>query len=431
MPRPSIPLNISQEDIARLNSLLPFANDVTKERIQIILTCAKEPSNKKVAQELGIDEHRVAKWKKAFQKDGVDCLQSAHSCGRKAKNEIDGLEELILCKLNESDKEWTIQSLAESLGCTAYQASVILKQHNISLARKRVWTYTTMDTLSSCDEAIIGLYLSCEISVVIVCAARYGIVSGPGVLETRSREFVERLNRSSLQVSLPNAIVEMSNYNLSDNTSVNFDAFLKRFAETMKDFNGLEYHMFIYSPDVYTFKQIVPARLAFDSFNDIEEWEYRMHSWLGSKARGVSLVEQEIVLEAIISFVKGRSEKKEPLCWMKRISQVGTKENRIPYEPYEESTGIDITADASLPLNGLLSTDGKVRSGFIAFVADDRKVSYKIVESDQIVDPKQFDFTSKNGFMNGLNHIEGPIIQLRDEAGIAAMDLCLENVKKN
>ena len=49
MARPSNPLVVSLEDIEKLSSLLLHTEPKMQERIRIILACAKEPSNKKVA----------------------------------------------------------------------------------------------------------------------------------------------------------------------------------------------------------------------------------------------------------------------------------------------------------------------------------------------------------------------------------------------
>jgi hypothetical protein len=48
MARVSVPIQITREEISRLNSILAQADDDLSERISIVLACARETSNKKL-----------------------------------------------------------------------------------------------------------------------------------------------------------------------------------------------------------------------------------------------------------------------------------------------------------------------------------------------------------------------------------------------
>ena len=93
--------------------------------------------------------------------------------------------------------------------------------------------------------------------------------------------------------------------------------------------------------------------------------------------------------------------------------------------------GWDAADEGNHPCGNLLSSPGKLRCGLIAFVSDDRQVLYKTIESGELPQPDQFDYSSKKGLVKGISQIENPMILLRNQAGLAVTDMYLDSVKKN
>lgn len=431
MARTSKPLIVSPEDIEALKEMLSTADPKMQERIQIILACANEPSNKKVSAKLNADEHKVAKWKGAYQKFGIDGLRPSHGGGRKAKATVDNLEGLVLSKLDEPGGDWTIHSLAESLGCSDYQISKVLKEKGVSLARKHSWTYATLDTVQSSDVEVVGIYLSHDSSIVATCYSHYGMVTEPGVLETRDRDFWERLMRSPVQVSLPNAIMEHGKSSSGNGSPASHRDYLRDFIPATRVTPDVEYHLFVLSRGHFHYSESLPANASITSYTDAEEWERQIHSWLGARTTGIRLYEFEALQRTIRSHIDEKSGHVQPFSWKKLVRRAGSREHRIAFVPYEETMGWDAAEEGLPQLPGLLSKDGKLKCGLIAFVADEKKVICKTIESSGLAQPDQFDFSSKEGLMGGLDKIEAPIVRLRDQAGIAVTDMYLDAVKKN
>ena len=430
MPRMSNHLFVSEEDQARLNSMLLHSDHRMQERIRIVLACAVEPSNKKVAESLGVDEHKVARWKESFRKNGMEGLQQAHGGGRKARVEMTNLEELVLSKIAESDREWTVHALAENIGCSDYQVSAVLAQKGISLARRHSWTYRTADTVQSSDVDITGIYLSGETCVVILCHARYGFRSEQGVLETWDRDVWERLNRSPVQVSLPNVIFEMEQMAGSGGNASTAGDYVRDFAARVNTTPGLTYRGFVLSV-TFCYSRVLPENMNLECFSDVDEWEYAIHSWIGARTAGIRLCEFEMLQKVIRSFAGNSSNGSRTIWWTKAVTQIGTEEEQIPYVPCEEVKGWDAADEGNHPCGNLLSSPGKLRCGLIAFVSDDRQVLYKTIESGELPQPDQFDYSSKKGLVKGISQIENPMILLRNQAGLAVTDMYLDSVKKN
>ena len=431
MARPSNPLIVSAEDLEELNSLLSHTEPKMRDRIRIIIACANEPSNKKVSQELNIDEHTVAKWKEAYRISGIDGLRSAHGGGRKAKKSFDNLEELVLKKVNDPNQKWTIHSLAESIGCSDYQISSIIKSKGIALTRKHSWTYETLDTVRSSDVEIVGIYLAVDVCIVIASYSHYGLVTEPGIMEVLDRGFWERLNRSTIQVSLPNAIIEHGNYPSGNVPVISYHRYLKDFFSNMKELPDLSYQVFVWPGTCFHHDEKPHPNVTITTYDDMEEWEHQIHSWLGARTTGIRLYELEALQKVIRSYVEKISGSRKSFCWKKLVIHTGTQEQRIDFAPYEEPMGWDASEEGFNQFASLLSEDGKIKSGLIAFVADDKRVVCKTIETSDLAQPDQFDFSSKEGLMNGLNKIEAPIIRLRDQAGIAITEMYFDKVKKN
>ena len=392
MARPSNPLVVSLEDIEKLSSLLLHTEPKMQERIRIILACAKEPSNKKVARELNIDEHKVAKWKEAFRNSGINGLRSAHGGGRKTKVCFDNLAELILQKLNDHNQKWTIHSLAESIGCSDYQISSILKSKSISLTRKHSWTYETLDTVRSSDVEIVGIYLAVDVCIVIASYSQYGLGTEPGTMEVIDRAFWERLNRSPIQVSLPNAIIEYGNYSSGNVPAISYHSYLNDFFSNMKELPGLTYQVFAWPGSCFHYDESSHSNLTITSYDDMEEWERQIHSWLGARTTGIRLYELEAFQKVIHSYVEKIPGSGKSFCWRKLVKYTGTQEQRIDFVPYEEPMGWDATEEGHTQFASLLSEDGKIKSGLIAFVADNKRVVCKTIETSELAQPDQLTF---------------------------------------
>ena len=125
MPRAAKPLKVSPDELAVLKSNLPHTDEALTERIRIVMARAGESSNKEVAARFQVDEHTVAKWKKAYQEKGIKSLLSSRGGGRTAKHDGENLEGQMTALLSgatgKSGRPWTMKSLADETGASEYQ----------------------------------------------------------------------------------------------------------------------------------------------------------------------------------------------------------------------------------------------------------------------------------------------------------------------
>ena len=119
--RPKAALTISEDEGRQLMALarsrsLPAA---LVRRAQIVLACAREPSNQAVAAALGVGAHTVGKWRRRFVAERVAGLHDELRPGRPRTIEDDAVAALITKTLTtkpEAGTHWSVRTMAGETG---------------------------------------------------------------------------------------------------------------------------------------------------------------------------------------------------------------------------------------------------------------------------------------------------------------------------
>lgn len=439
MPRVSQPIEVTAEERAHLTSLLEHADANLAERIRIVLACADEPSNKKVAALLDADEHKVAKWKEAFRKDGIWGLENSGRSGRKPTRNMDAIEAGIFQLLQDANKTWTVHAIAQELGISDYYVRNILSMKGIMLERKRQWTYETTDTVCSADIEVIGIYIACSACIILTCYHPYGVQTAHGIFTTTNRELAEKLEHADYQLSVGDVIAETQRYHHITGGKLLPEAFIgdwvKSIAELSKkdvseSDSAMQYRLFVWGQEPIQLKKTIPVQVQMVSFESTDALLAGLHSWAGSITSAAHLYELELLKLGIESYLKHAVSDSEPFCWTKTVTESGTAANQVMYQPWKE-TKPQSTIEDWLQVQEEIE-DSKMQAGLIAFVRSSNGVTFRPIErKDTLPTADQFSFESEEGFMKGMNLLEQAVLQMRDEAGLAAVDLYMDQVKKN
>ena len=89
------------------------------DRCRVILRCAEGVPSKSVANELGLHEHTVGKWRRRFLKDRIEGLLDEARPGRPRTIEDDQVAAVIERTLRSTPNDathWSIRSMAAATG---------------------------------------------------------------------------------------------------------------------------------------------------------------------------------------------------------------------------------------------------------------------------------------------------------------------------
>lgn len=174
MSRVAKPISIDPQARDQLAAIIrsPKSEQRLVLRAKIVLNCAEpKPIISEIAQNLGITEPTVIKWRKRFVDKGVNGMLDAVRSGRsRIYTETD--EKRILTKLNETPPDglsrWNGTVLARELDYPPEYIWRVMRKHNIQLARLRSWCISTDPEFAAKAADIVGLYLNPPENAIVV-----------------------------------------------------------------------------------------------------------------------------------------------------------------------------------------------------------------------------------------------------------------------
>lgn len=133
-------------------------------RSKIVLSASKGRKNKSIAGDLGANAMTVAKWRNRFVKDRLKGLSDAPRPGVGCRYNDKDLKKRMLEILDRPAPRgyasWTGPLVAQALGdVSQHKVWRILRQLDISLARRHSWCISTDPEFVPKAAAIVGLYI--------------------------------------------------------------------------------------------------------------------------------------------------------------------------------------------------------------------------------------------------------------------------------
>ena len=141
-------------------------------RARIVLAVSQGVVNRDIATDLGTREATVCKWRRRFHESGLSGLQDKPRSGKPAAYDA-STEKRIIAALDEAPpkgyRTWTGPLLAKKLGISVDYVWQVLRNHGISLARRRNWCIGTDPEFATKAAAIVGLYLDPPENALVLC----------------------------------------------------------------------------------------------------------------------------------------------------------------------------------------------------------------------------------------------------------------------
>ncbi|MGH7755092.1 MAG: IS630 family transposase [Vulcanimicrobiaceae bacterium] len=166
MSRVAPAIELTSGERSELEKLVrsPSAEYRGVERARIILLADRRLSNQQIAEKLGTREARVSKWRARFVRDRMSGLRDDPRSG-KPRTYTALAERRILEKLDEPPPSgyasWSGGLLAQTLGdVSADHIWRVLRNHAISLQRRRSWCISNDPAFASKAADVVGLYLN-------------------------------------------------------------------------------------------------------------------------------------------------------------------------------------------------------------------------------------------------------------------------------
>jgi transposase len=175
MRKPATPIVLSEAEQETLQSWLRAGTSEVRmvERARIILAAADGAGTNEIARDLGTRPARVSKWRIRFARLRLGGLLDAPRPGARVQYDAT-TERRILAALDApppaGHATWTGALLAVHLGDVSADAVWrVLRQHGISLRRRRSWCISTDPEFAAKAADVVGLYLDPPENALVLC----------------------------------------------------------------------------------------------------------------------------------------------------------------------------------------------------------------------------------------------------------------------
>ena len=171
------------------------------DRCRMILLCAEGLQSKEVAEQLGVHEHTVGKWRRRFVKDRIEGLTDEYRPGRPRTVSDDQVVEVIERTLNTTPKDathWSIRSMAAVTGLSHTTIRRIWTAFGLQPHRSETFKLSTDPLFVDKVQDIVGLYMAPPNRAIVLCVDEKSQIQAldrelpmaPGVAERRTHTYM-------------------------------------------------------------------------------------------------------------------------------------------------------------------------------------------------------------------------------------------------
>lgn len=174
MGRPKQELVVDERERAELERLARLRNIGAGMalRARIVLKCAEGLDNVDVAEELGISNQTVGKWRRRFVSRRLDGLFDEPRVGRPRTVTDDDVERIVDTTLHEDPKaatHWSSRMLAERLGVSQSAVARVWKAFGLRPDRAESFSLSKDPQFVEKVRDIVGLYMSPPDNALVLC----------------------------------------------------------------------------------------------------------------------------------------------------------------------------------------------------------------------------------------------------------------------
>ncbi len=141
-------------------------------RARIVLECARGQPNKSVAQQLGVMQATVGKWRRRFVDKRLDGLLDEPRPGAPRKISDNDVERVIVTTLESTPRDathWSVRSMAEATGMTPAAIHRIWKAFALQPHRTETFKLSKDPLFIDKVRDIVGLYLNPPDKALVLC----------------------------------------------------------------------------------------------------------------------------------------------------------------------------------------------------------------------------------------------------------------------
>jgi transposase len=256
--RPKKVLTVTNDERERLEQWTrrPTTAQRLALRARIVLACAEGASNLEVAQQLGISQPTVGKWRSRFLEERLEGLTDEPRPGA-PRSLSDAQVEAVITRTLESKPEnathWSTRGMAKALGLS--QTAVVRIWHAFGLQPHRTETFKLSTDPFFIDKVrdVVGLYLNPPDKALVLCVDEKSQVQAlnrtqpllplqPGQAERHSHDY-ERHGTTSLFAALDVATGNIIGACYRQHRQQEFVKFLERIDATVPKEPGLTIHL--------------------------------------------------------------------------------------------------------------------------------------------------------------------------------------------
>jgi len=143
------------------------------ERARIVLRAADGCQNKDIADELGITEEKVARWRRRFLSGGIDALHKDAPRPGRPRTVTPGKVKQIVTKTTQEKPpaatQWSTRTMAAAAGVSESTVRRIWHTHGLKPHLVRTFKVSNDPQFAEKLEAIVGLYLNPPEHAVVLC----------------------------------------------------------------------------------------------------------------------------------------------------------------------------------------------------------------------------------------------------------------------
>lgn len=435
MPRKGKLVSVPDEDIPVLESMKYSPDEELSLPAKIILELRDNPSPQAAANALDVTEPTIIKWRDRYLEDGIDGLHP-----RKRNNHsVTPAEVSVRAFLEKADPEktWTAKEIADELHLNQRQVQNVLKKLGLPLERKRSWTCQTLDIIDGPGPYIAGLYLTCDVQIIVCCSFKGRNLSGwdvKGLVYTYNSAFAERLAASADKLSMQDVLVTAVGF--SDTavrtTMTSPASFIETTIGEWEDVSDTTLYVYSCSatPVAYHGKRLKNVFL--EHFPSLDGWLQKIHGllWPIDVAQFCTI---ESEMRAINSYIKSCNQKSAPFMWRMCYSESGPAIQQPDISPTFE--GEDMTMEEML---GTFLSDVEMKPGYQECVSllisknEEGRIVYQVSRPDAgLPSTADFDVSTQEGFEASINALDECATAIGREVDKSARQFYLNEVKKN
>jgi len=171
-PKAELKLEASEREELKRLARRRVVGAATALRARIVLKCAEGRENIDVAEELGIRDNTVGKWRKRFLEHGIEGLLDEPRVGRPRTVTDEIVEQIVDTTLHDDPKaatHWSSRMLAEQLGVTPSTVQRVWRAFGLRPDRTESFSLSKDPQFVEKVRDIVGLYMSPPDRAVVLC----------------------------------------------------------------------------------------------------------------------------------------------------------------------------------------------------------------------------------------------------------------------